>query len=166
MLQTLGDVVTCALALIAVILVPAAVVRAWWPAVKQFFLALFVLPRSEEAEAEPGAAGTGSVGAQTSSHDPVLAGTHQVEPEEPYQNEPGREPSSSLRNLSRLEEIVWLATLRNEDGNYRHSANEITKFVGGTAADVKATIAAVRAKSTPAPKPSSRLDRDPVNGWR
>lgn len=120
--------------------------------------------RLEGEEPEPPHNQTSSHVNRPSSALAVRPHTHHVEPSEPVQNEPGREPDS-LRNLSRLEEIVWLATLRNDDGNYRHSANEITKFIGGTAADVKATIATVRNKKDPLARPSPRLVRDPVKGW-
>lgn len=35
MVDTLGEVITCALALVAVIVVPAAIARAWWPEVRR-----------------------------------------------------------------------------------------------------------------------------------
>lgn len=60
-----------------------------------------------------------------------------------------------------------LAIQRAEDGSYRHSANDITKFIGGTAADVKDVIREVREGPAPKaepPQPSKTLQR-PANGW-
>lgn len=95
---------------------------------------------------------------------PVRSQQHQAEPIEPVENEPVREPLQ-LNRLSRAAEIALLAVQRNEDGSYRHSANAITQFVGGTAADVKRQIAEIRAtKPEEPPKPESRIDR-PARGW-
>lgn len=94
----------------------------------------------------------------------VRSQQNQIEPEEPAQNEPVHEPTQLYR-LSRQEEIITLAIQRDASGAYRHSANDITKFMGGTAADVKEQIRAIRdpkpAHEPPAP---ARVDR-PANGW-
>ncbi len=94
----------------------------------------------------------------------VLADTHQAELEEPGENEPVAEPIH-LRQLPRVHLIVLLAVQRKEEGGYLYSANEITSFVGGTAAPVKALIAEVRAEKQQEQKQPGRIDR-PANGWR
>ena len=48
MLNTLGDVVTCATAIVAVLIVPAALVRVWWPVLKARFAEWFLVPLDEE----------------------------------------------------------------------------------------------------------------------
>lgn len=88
-----------------------------------------------------------------------------LEPEEPAVREPAREPIN-LRQLPKQDLIVLLAVQRDEEEKYIYSSNDITKFVGGTAADVKALIAAVRAE-----KPIEQAARlghlpRPANGWR
>lgn len=101
--------------------------------------------------------GTGSHSGSTSSSDPVLGQQHHAEPQEPGESEP------VIRQLDKEELIILLAVQRNADGGYLYSANQITTFVGGAAAPIKATIAGVRGKKeTPAPPKS--LYR-PVNGW-
>lgn len=93
----------------------------------------------------------------------VRAQQNQLEPVEPAENEPAREPLQ-LNRLSRESEIALLAVQRNEDGSYRHSANDITKFIGGTAADVKKQVAAIRG-SKPAEQVSAARVERPSRGW-
>lgn len=88
---------------------------------------------------------------------------NQIEPAEPGQIEPAGEPARLYR-LSRQEEIVILAIQRDASGAYRHSANEITKFMGGTAADVKEQIRAVRDPKPEAEPPAQSIKR-PADGW-
>lgn len=94
--------------------------------------------------------------------EPVVVRAHQnqVEPLEPVKIEPLRD--LQLNRLSHAAEIALLATQRNADGTYRHSANAITKLMGGTAADVKNQIAEIRA--TKAERPAERVSR-PAKGW-
>jgi hypothetical protein len=107
---------------------------------------------------EPGRAGerTGLMSGSPSSSDPVRGQQNQAEPREPLEREP------LLRQLDKEDLIVLLAVQRNDEGGYRYSANQITAFVGGTAAPIKATIATVR--GTPKATPGIPLKR-PVNGW-
>lgn len=104
---------------------------------------------------------TGSSGGFAGSGDPVPGQQHHVEPREPGENEPGREPA--LRQLGKEELIVLLAVQRNDEGGYRYSANQITSFVGGAAAPIKETIATVRGKKE-MPRAGAPLKR-PANGW-
>lgn len=94
----------------------------------------------------------------------VLPRLNHPEPSKPGEIEPALE-SLQLNRLSRIAEIALLAVQRNDDGNYRHSANDITRFMGGTAADAKKQIAEIRAtKPEREPKPEERVTRPP-KGW-
>lgn len=150
-MQTLGDVVTVALILAAVIVVPYKLAKAWvWPYLKPLIMSRLGLDvlRTRYEPPEPMAS---------------LADMHQLELEEPGENEPADEPIQ-LRQLPRVHLIVLLAVQRKEEGGYLFSANQITSFVGGTAAPVKALIAEVRAEKQEEPKQPGRVDR-PANGW-
>lgn len=116
---------------------------------------------SEEAEPMPLApARRGGAGG---ADDLARGHLHQVYEEPVLQNAPAPEPLSL--HMSRDAEIAWLSVQRNDDGTYRHSANKIAAFMGGTESVVKAQIAAIRAKKEPDQKPaSSRLER-PTQGW-
>jgi len=103
----------------------------------------------------------------------VLPHVHQVEPSEPAENKPASEPNELTVNahLSRPDLIALLAVQKNDDGSYRFSSNQITGFVGGTAAEVKKQIADIREKpapvAPPAPDASARGKslRRPAEGW-
>ena len=114
-----------------------------------------------EDEAVLGQFRTSSSGGSAGSSDPVLVQQNQVEPQEPGENEPLRE--SFTRQLAKEELIILLAIQRNANGDYIWSANQITSFVGGAAAPIKATVATVRGKKE-TPAPGAPLRR-PVNGW-
>lgn len=93
----------------------------------------------------------------------VRAQQNQVEPIEPGTIEPAFEPTQLYR-LSLHDEIVLLAVQRDERGAYRHSANAITKFVGGTAAEVKKIVADVRGTAPEKVQPPRSSTR-PARGW-
>lgn len=80
------------------------------------------------------------------------------------EREPVREPAT-LQNRDAL--ILQLAQMQYPDGKYCLSANAICGAVGGTAADVKAKIAAVRGTGSPAPRPMQKGERlaRPEGGW-
>lgn len=104
---------------------------------------------------------TSSRSGSAGSWDLVPGQQHQAEPQEPGESEP--DEKSFARQLAREELIITLAVQRKDNGDYLFSANDITKFVGGAAAPVKATIANVRGKrETP---PASRSVQRPLNGW-
>ncbi len=98
------------------------------------------------------------------SDDPVRGHQYQVEPDLASVREPEREPAS-LHRMSRAEEIAMLTVQRNDDGGYRHSANKIAELMGGTAADVKGQVAAIRGPAKPAQPPASARAVRPANGW-
>lgn len=104
---------------------------------------------------------TGSNGGFSGSRDLVPGQQHQVEPQEPDENEP--DEKAFARQLAREELIITLAVQRKDNGDYLFSANEITKFVGGAAAPVKNTIANVRGRKE-APPPPRSIARPP-GGW-
>ena len=54
-LETLGNVLTCGLAIVAIIVVPIKLARAWWPEVKAHLAARFLT--SPDGEHPPRAAG-------------------------------------------------------------------------------------------------------------
>lgn len=100
----------------------------------------------------------------------VRAHQNQLEPAEPDQIEPEREPSEVTINnrMGRTELIALLAVQRKDDGGYVFSSNQITAFVGGTAAEVKAQIAAIR--NPPKPETPAQIERGkslrrPAEGW-
>jgi hypothetical protein len=109
--------------------------------------------------AEPvlGSNRTSSDAGSSGSRYPVPGQQNQLEPGEPGDGEP------FARQLAKEELIILLAVQRNADGGYLYSANQITTFVGGTAAPIKATIANVRGKKEQ-PAPLRSLQR-PMNGW-
>lgn len=119
---------------------------------------------------------SGSEPARTSSEPPepdlVRTQQNQLEPAEPAESPGGADsteydPVAAAEVLASDEQllIAILAELRTSNGAYRWSANDITKFVGGTAAEVKAAIAARRPKAAPLPtRPPARVDR-PATGW-
>lgn len=118
---------------------------------------------------EPGA-GSEPVRTPAAPPEPAVVRGHQnrIDPSEPDQIEPPREPSAIVitARLERAELITLLAVQKNADGSYAFSANRITEFVGGTAADVKAQIAAIRNP----PKPEAQNERGkslrrPAEGW-
>ena len=79
-------------------------------------------------------------------------------------SEPVRE-LSTLQNRDAL--ILQLAQMKYPDGKYCLSANAICGAVGGTAADVKAKIAAVRGTGSPPPRAMQKGERlaRPEGGW-
>jgi len=98
----------------------------------------------------------------------VRGQTHQIELGELPKNEPAHEPSviAITARLERAELITLLAVQKNTDGGYTFSANKITEFVGGTAADVKAQIAAIRNPPKQAEPPErGKSLRRPAEGW-
>lgn len=114
-------------------------------------------------EAEPAARAPVRWSGAGGASDPARAHLHQVEQEsEPY-SAPPAEPVSL--HMSRDAEIAWLTVQRNDDGTYRHSANKIAAFMGGTESVVKAQVAAIRAKKEAETNhANSRLER-PAQGW-
>jgi hypothetical protein len=108
---------------------------------------------------EPVLAGdrTSANGDAAGSWDLVPGQQHQAAPGEPSDDAP------FARQLAREELIIMLAVQRKDNGDYLFSANEITKFVGGANAPVKATIANVRGKKE-TPPPTKSLTR-PAGGW-
>jgi hypothetical protein len=98
--------------------------------------------------------------------EPVVVRRHQNQPEplEPAGNEPDHEP---LTLQNRQELISHLARLRLPNGEYALAANRIVDAVGGTAADVKAQVSAIRNPQAETPQiqmRGRRLER-PARGW-
>lgn len=95
--------------------------------------------------------------------EPVRAHQYQEQTGAAAENAPSPAPVSSRMSKPAL--IALLAVQRDDDGKYRFSANQIAGFVGGTHADVKGQIAAIRATKDPAAKvAANRLER-PASGW-
>jgi hypothetical protein len=136
---------------------------------------LFVLPalaadvvlmsRSEDAAPVREDNRTGTDAGSIGSLEPVRAQSHQLEPDSSLLYEPVPD-LPSLHRMSRAEEIAMLTVQRNDDGGYRHSANKIAELMGGTAADVKGQVAAIRGPAKPAEPPASARVVRPVDGWR
>jgi hypothetical protein len=136
MLQTLGDVITCALAIAAVVLVPAATIRAWWPEVSAQ-IGRLIMSRPGETHAR--AADTEAV------HVPVLstettasAAAGALDISDDF------EMPRVGRRLSDGEIVTMLAAQKRADGKYRFSANEIYGLVKGPRAEVLTQIREIR----------------------
>lgn len=129
MLNTLGEVVTCLVALAAVILVPAGIIRAWFPVIRER-IASMIMSRQESAPIVRQAD-------NTAVPIPVL--------------EPLNDTSTSWQMprisayLSDNEVIVMLARLKLPDGKYRYSANKIVDTVGLNRNEVLDIVRQVRA---------------------
>ena len=99
---------------------------------------------------------------------PVRADTHQPGSVELDENAQGvKTPTFDITaRLSREELITLLAVQKTPTGEYAYSANRITEFVGGTAAEVKRQIADIRTppKVEPPPERGKSLRR-PAEGW-
>lgn len=95
---------------------------------------------------------TGTNQPRPSSSDTGSPHQNQIEPSEPAQNEPD----------NRAATIDYLTRLRAPDGGYLYSANAILKLVGGTAAEVKAQIKAIR--DAESPRSQGHVSR-PNRGW-
>lgn len=118
-------------------------------------------PMSSE-DSEPVARAPARASGAGGANDPAQARLHQEEPRCEPIFAPAHEPQSL--HMSRDAEIAWLTVQRNDDGTYRHSANKIAAFMGGTESVVKAQIAAIRAKKEVAAPVSARVERPP-QGW-
>ena len=71
-----------------------------------------------------------------------------------------------LSKADRSEAIASLAQKLNETGRYLYSSNTILKMIGGTAAEVKAQIAAIRNPTKQAEPPErGKSLRRPAEGW-
>lgn len=99
-------------------------------------------------------------GSGTSSAEPVLPQQNQLEPELVRDFEAVKTFLSS-HNLSDDEAVILLAVLRR-NGDYLISANKIRDVVGGSDAQIKAQVAAIRPR--PRTPPVQRLER-PAGGW-
>lgn len=100
----------------------------------------------------------------------VRADVHQLGSGEPAKNGDVAElPRIDINaRMTRAELITLLAVQKAEDGAYRYSANQITGFVGGTAADVKKLIAEIREPVAPLPAPTVERGKSlqrPAGGW-
>lgn len=118
-----------------------------WAIVRRYVAVRMVLD-DDSTSSFSGSSGSEVVGLGQQNH---------AEPTEPQESEP------RLRQLSKEDLIILLAVQRNDEGGYRYSSNQITAFVGGAAAPIKATIAAVRGKKE-TPPVGAPLKR-PANGW-
>jgi hypothetical protein len=136
-----------------------------WPVLSVTPFMLVLLPGLGEAVMSSDGSDIARTGSEPLEPIPVRAHQNQIEPLEPAENEPPI-ALASLRNMRDEELIALLAVMRSPNGGYRFSANEILKIVGGTAADVKAQVAALRPKAgaPAAQRPGGPLYR-PENGW-
>ena len=128
MLDTLGEVVTCALAIIAVLVVPAAIIRAWFPVIRERIGGMIM---SRQARA------------------PVIqsidiAGIVPVKDTGIASGIDWQMPRVSAY-LTDNELVVLLARQKLRDGKYRFSANKIVDTLGGNRNDVLEVVRQVRA---------------------
>lgn len=147
MLDTLGEAVTVALAIVAVLIVPAAIIRAWWPEVKRAatntigaVVDLFLM--SPQQEAPPRATDMEAV------YIPVSHTSMDEQTTDDYAM-----PRIG-RRLSDGEIVALLALQKGEDGaRYRFSANEIAALMKG---DRNTRLAEIRAIREGPPVPQVR----------
>lgn len=145
MLDTLGEVVTCVVAIAAVLIVPAAIARVWWPDVKRVatntigaVVDMFVMstpkfstPRTTDTTAVHVPVPRTSTSASTTPETRDITDNYEM-------------PRVG-RRLSDPDIVVLLALQKGEDGaRYRFSANQIYELVKGPRADVLSQIRAVR----------------------
>src|SRR4051794_20207899 len=117
-LETLGNVLTCGLTIVAVIFVPIKLARVWWP-VLWARVAPFLMSRSRGNT--PRAADTSAVHVLVPRTD-TSAGT--TAPTLDITDDPDL-PRVSTRHSDRAI-VIYLAAQRGEDGaKYRFSANQI-----------------------------------------
>jgi hypothetical protein len=128
MLNTLGEVITCAIALIAVLVVPAAIIRAWFPVIRAH-IADMLMSRSQDARAQQADIEAVSIPvSDTSINDGI----------------DWQMPRVSAY-LTDNEFLIFLARQKRRDGKYRLSANDVYKAVGGNRNDVLDIVRQVRA---------------------
>ncbi len=129
MLNTLGEVVTCLVALAAVILVPAGIIRAWFPVIRERIAAV-IMSRQEHApiiqKADMSAVSI-----------PVL--------EPPDDTGIDWQMPRVSAYLSDNELVVMLARQKLKDGKYRFSANKIVDTMGLNRNEVLEVVRQVRA---------------------
>ncbi len=119
MINTLGEVVTCLVALAAAILVPAAVIRAWFPVVREKLAAVIMSSR----ESAPIARRTDIAGIVPVLEPPIDTGMDWQMPR-------------ISAYLSDTELTVFLARQKLRDGKHRFSANKIVDTLGGNRNEV------------------------------
>lgn len=127
-LQTLGDVVTCGMAIFAAIFVPWAIFRARAPQISAAITA-FIMSRRQVEPIEKTLV--------VPVHVPVA----------PTSTEGWEMPRISRHNTD-AERIVYLAAQLEPDGKYRFSANEICTLMKTPRADVLEQVKAVRTSPT------------------
>ncbi len=136
-LETLGNVLTCGLALVAVFVVPIKLARVWWPVVWAR-VAPFLMSRSR---------GDTSRATDTEAvHVPVLSTDTSASTTPPALDitDDSDLPRVSTRHSDQTI-VIYLAAQRGEDGaKYRFSANQIYELVKGPRADVLRQIKEVR----------------------
>lgn len=138
MLDTLGDVVMCFLVVAAVIIVPAAIARAWWPVLKREVVGLFIMSREAETPTEKTGMDLVCIPVSHTSMDGGM--------------EDDFEMPRIGRRLSDEEIITVLATQKGIDGaKYRFTANEIALLLKGDRNTRLDQIRAVR-EGPPAPQ--------------
>jgi hypothetical protein len=158
MLNTLGEVITCAIALIALIVVPAGIIRAWFPVIRERVGGVLM---SRSGDGSRGHSASFDSGSQRFAP-PVFA----------QQNQENQNQNATIDDIIDLtytspltdqQAITILALMRRENGDYFLSANKIRDIVGGADATVKAEVAALRPKE-PTPPPLRSITRPP-GGW-
>lgn len=158
MLNTLGEVITCALAIVAVLVVPAAIIRAWFPVIRERVGGMLM---SRSAGGSP--LDRASSPAETRRFTtPVPA----------QQNQENQNQNATIEDIISLtytgpvtdqQALTILALMRRENGEYFVSANKIRDIVGGADATVKAEVAALRPHKPT--KPPARSVTRPPGGW-
>jgi hypothetical protein len=140
MLDTLGQAATCALAIVAIIVVPIGLARIWWPVVKQQLGGIGQYLRDTFITSIP---------AEPARAAPGTAAIHVSIPRIDTPPDTGEMPRLS-RRMSIDDLIVLLAVQRGADNKYLFAANKIAALVGGSHNDVMAKIKELRAER-PAP---------------
>jgi hypothetical protein len=152
MLQTLGDVVTCGMVIIAVLVLPAAIARAWWPEVRRAGVALIGMFMSNPAPVP-------ELPQNRNEHRSYA----ENRPAEPSGTEERNAVPDLVELLSDLDDdalLDILARLRDADGAYRFAESRVAKFIPGKVEDRLTQVREVRHTEKPPPPGRTLRIRD------
>lgn len=127
MLNTLGEVITCALAIVAVLVVPAAIIRAWFPVIRERVGGI-IMSRSQNALMRKSDIEAVSIPVPDTS---TVTGIDDQMPR-------------ISAYLTDNEFLVFLTRQKLRDGKYRLSANKVYEVVGGNRNTVLDIVRQVR----------------------
>lgn len=137
-LDTLGNVLTCALTLFALIYVPIKLWRIWWPVVREH---LPIMSRSADVPR-----------ASDRLREQRSYAVEQLT--EPPGTVAGNDVPDLAEQLSALDDMALLdilARMRDDTGDYRYAESRVAKFIPGRVEDNLARVRDVRGTEKPLP---------------